>query len=897
MSIVDGRELYWYDDAIYKIGFYNYYQNTVDPSPWSFVVCFLFSFILVLLLPRYLMLYRVLRKSECTREESSDVETSIICDSEEFVGSNVNVSDNDNENENGNDYSANNSINNSNNDISYRPPMDEGIIISSKEKVTENIYDSFAIPETSSSPTALSSSKQVSQSLCSKTVVHMTPSKGKKKKERLLHSLIQNSRSLGRSIRQIAQTSSDKNQNNVEAISSQSIIDDGILEHSTSTGYTNMKDDMDNNSNNNNNNNDNKCREPKSDERTLTSYKSDGMAEETNTLPLEDSLAVNPEIFYDELIGPEEATDISSRNSIFSETSNPFLMIRGDLQEFAKVGSPDDLFSIASDWEEDFDPISQSTFYYHPNTGVKTYGKPVDRSSDNIRPWYYFYCSSAFRRKLRKSARWDDEMKKLISLALPYTIHTLFVSLLGLLEVGIIGRLLGTTELSAYFVTEFAISFATMFFHGILASLKVLVSQAHGASNLKLAGTYVQLCIWTHHLFSIPLVLLGWNFFDGIVLRLGFDEETADSAEAYARFALLYEALGIYNGALNCVLDVAGFETYSAFSNGVRAFFSFLAVFTVCTYIDGAELWMIGAIHICINILFFLLNVLVITYNGWLNGYLRHITSKNPFNEWYPIKTLLKASLRLSSGRVIENCEWNILFVFAAIQGPAEVAIWGLVGMLWDFADDIVTAVSDASKVRIAYLLGSSLPEQAKYSSEKSLFMGVVVSILMSMSLGVLQSIIPRWMTNDLTLQRLLGEMIPMVCLAVVLLSFGSICWSILCAQGRAHLTTGVNALGSLLVALPLATISNFVFNFNLQGLMSCIIIGYATSGFFNSILMLSSNWTNISKKVRKRTKRIEEKLEITQSSSASGIERVSTDVIEAVSTEETVEESKRWWY
>jgi O-antigen/teichoic acid export membrane protein len=135
-----------------------------------------------------------------------------------------------------------------------------------------------------------------------------------------------------------------------------------------------------------------------------------------------------------------------------------------------------------------------------------------------------------------------------------------------------------------------------------------------------------------------------------------------------------------------------------------------------------------------------------------------------------------------------------------------------------------------------------------------------------------------------------------MVCLAVVLLSFGSICWSILCAQGRAHLTTGVNALGSLLVALPLATISNFVFNFNLQGLMSCIIIGYATSGFFNSILMLSSNWTNISKKVRKRTKRIEEKLDITQSSSVSGIEAVSTEVIEAVSTEETEEESKRWW-
>jgi Na+-driven multidrug efflux pump len=279
-----------------------------------------------------------------------------------------------------------------------------------------------------------------------------------------------------------------------------------------------------------------------------------------------------------------------------------------------------------------------------------------------------------------------------------------------------------------------------------------------------------------------------------------------------------------------------------------------------------------------VKVLFVFFNVCVIFRRQWLGDYWNEVGS-NPFKDLRPVKTLWKASLRLSSGRVIENCEWNILFVFAAIQGPAEVAIWGLVGELWDFADDIVIAFSDASKVRCAHLLGSGLPEQAKYSAEKCLLMGVAVSIIMSISLGFLQSAIPRWLTNDFTLQRLLGDMIPMVCLAVATLSFGSVCWSLLCAQGRSHLATAVTGFGSLAIALPLASLSNFCFNLNLQGLMSCLIIGYACSGFFNSILMLTSNWPEISQKVRQRTTHIEEKLETNKALCGNLADSESTEV------------------
>jgi len=780
------RELYWYDDATYDIGFYNYYQRTVDPSPWAFLFCFSFCLILTMLLPRSLPYYRILYTNEETKGKPPDNnesdDNSIIIGSQEFTAKDDNPHDDN--------YPEYNLTTKQSKDDSCLPPIPESASPSGNSENTKN-------PEVSP--------------------------KSKLRRESTFDS-----------IRSFVQQKMSNDETDTNAQSNAYM--QGELDHSTDY-YASMEDDS-------------------------------SIQNAINRIAARIAKGTHGKVHEGKSFGEpisNKAEGMASQLPSESEkptSNNPLQIIKKDLEDFTKGNSnPYDIFMVANTWEEEFDPALKNTVFIHTKTGTRTTKNPVEPISDEMRPWYLYYCSPAFRRKIRKCRRWDDEMEKILRLALPYTAHTIVVDWFRLLEVGVIGRLLGTSNLSAYFATEFAISFATMFFHGILASLKVLVSQAHGANNVKLAGAYVQIGIWTHLLFSLPLILFGWNNFDDIVLRLGLDEETADSAEQYARFVLIYEAIGIYDGALHCVLDVTGHENYSAISNGVRAFVSFLTVLIVSNVNQRTELWMVGAIHLIVKVLFVFFNVCVIFRRQWLGDYWNEV-GNNPFKDFRPVKTLWNASLRLSSGRVIENCEWNILFVFAAIQGPAEFAIWGLVGEIWDFADDVVIAFSDASKVRCAHLLGSGLPEQAKYSAEKSLFMSVLVSIIMSISLGLLQSEIPRWLTNDFTLQRLLGDMIPMVCLAVVTLSFGSVCWSLLCAQGRSQVATAVTGFGSLAIALPLASLSNFCFNLNLQGLISCLIIGYACSGFFNSILMLTSNWPKISQKVRKRTTHIEEKLE-----------------------------------
>ena len=129
------------------------------------------------------------------------------------------------------------------------------------------------------------------------------------------------------------------------------------------------------------------------------------------------------------------------------------------------------------------------------------------------RPWYCFYISRPFWHKVQKCARWDGEMENILSLALPYTVSTVIENVFNLLEAGVIGRLLGTSNLTAYYIVDMGVGLATMFLHGMLSSLTVLVSHAIGAENYTLAGIYVQLSVWAHQIFFLPILIIGWYEF------------------------------------------------------------------------------------------------------------------------------------------------------------------------------------------------------------------------------------------------------------------------------------------------------------------------------------------------------------------------------------------------
>lgn len=480
----------------------------------------------------------------------------------------------------------------------------------------------------------------------------------------------------------------------------------------------------------------------------------------------------------------------------------------------------------------------------------------IDLWGGGPRPWIRYLCSRGFCRKLSKCARvTDTEFQKLVRLAAPFALNTLVEDICGnLLETIVISRCLGSHAVVAFFAVEFLITLATMVLEGMVSSLTVLC--ASSCDTMERAGRYAQMAVLIHQVWMIPLVLGCWNALDGIALLLGLDEDTTAQAVPYARLALVVELISVYDDVLHYVLEVVGKEQYSALLNGSHAVSRLVLVLLVLVCSRAPALWMVGIVHLALALGFLGANVVVVGTKQLLGtDFWTGAIKSGCWNDHTAVRRFFQAAIPLSLGYVVEYCEWEILFLFAAAQGPAELAVWGFLGAIWDVAENIGAACADAAEVRVAQLLGRNQPAEARQAAHKALFWGVASSVLVAVLLASISSVLPCWISSDVTLQLMLRELLPQLCIGLAVLSFGTLSWSILCAQGRASLATFMCLLGSVGVTLPWALFTTFVLNFNLHGLLTSVVIGYATSGALISFMMVTTNWKKISDHLAEETR------------------------------------------
>lgn len=175
---------------------------------------------------------------------------------------------------------------------------------------------------------------------------------------------------------------------------------------------------------------------------------------------------------------------------------------------------------------------------------------------------------------------------------------------------------------------------------------------------------------------------------------------------------------------------------------------------------------------------------------------------------------------------------------------------WGLLGNIWESLEAITLAIADAAEVRVAVLLGEGKPGAAKKAAYKALFLGIVFSLVITSCLFIAGRSIPTWLTSDVTLQNMIAELVPLFGIGNIVLTMGSMAWTILGAQGRYRLATAIGVAGSWLVTIPLAAIFSIVLRVDLQGQTAAIVIGYMVSGTYQNALLLRSNWPRLSEKV-----------------------------------------------
>ena len=450
---------------------------------------------------------------------------------------------------------------------------------------------------------------------------------------------------------------------------------------------------------------------------------------------------------------------------------------------------------------------------------------------------------------------YDREMKKLLSLAIPYSLANALESFFSLVTLAIIGKILGTRALSAYIMVYYAVKIITLFLEGLLSSLTVMCSQAIGAGKHRLAGQYVQIAIVLYELLYAPQVYFWWNHVDDLVLWLGFDQEVAENAQGYLYFYIFHTALDVVHSGVVYLLEVCGHAKFTAVAGAIHGGFTVTVIFLALLkdevpLFGKPSLPLVGFIDLASTVLFFTAELLYIHRQRWLDDYARGLVGRFALCNCHVVKNFLNTAIPLSIGHVLSYSEWEILLIMAGALGPAEVAAWGLLGEIWSAFEGFTEAIGDAAEVRCALLLGAGQHSNARLLSHKALLLSVGLSAVLAATLLLTKDYVPTWITDDRTLQSMVQELLPLISVGILVLALGTVSFHLVGSTGRYSLATAVHFFGSWLITLPLAALSCFYLRWNLEGLVSAFVIGCMTSGMLNYVILCKTNWKKVSVRI-----------------------------------------------
>lgn len=241
--------------------------------------------------------------------------------------------------------------------------------------------------------------------------------------------------------------------------------------------------------------------------------------------------------------------------------------------------------------------------------------------------WRPSMIGAAFDRLL-VIAEWDREMKRIISLSVPFSVAAVSEGIFDVIRVGLVANFIGTDAVAAYTLVDLCLGLTSEFFGGLALTEASLCSQAVGCKNHKLAGEYVQISCILYSLCMIPNMLVWWFLTFDVVKLFRFDDSTASIAQIYARYHLFMQLIEGYDEAYSSLLEVTGHERWSTFM-GILGEIVTTCVMVAFMLTQKITLTDVGTIELAMTVLFFGLNLVTTLWFGWLKKYTQGMFRSN----------------------------------------------------------------------------------------------------------------------------------------------------------------------------------------------------------------------------------------------------------------------------
>lgn len=211
---------------------------------------------------------------------------------------------------------------------------------------------------------------------------------------------------------------------------------------------------------------------------------------------------------------------------------------------------------------------------------------------------------------------------------------------------------------------------------------------------------------------------------------------------------------------------------------------------------------------------------------------------------------VLKTSVPLSFGKILDEATWTVMTFFAASMGEAEVAAWAILLNIWEVIESLSLGIGDAAEIRISYHLGNNHPFLAKITAYKSMLIAMVGSVVVAGVFYGIRGYVPAFFTIDETLQGMMEETLPYIAVGSLATTFVAMYWYMLGAQGRFKLATIINFVTSWTVTLPLGYYFTYYLNYDIQGLVAALVLGYIGTGIVFTVVFMKTNWVRRARKI-----------------------------------------------
>jgi len=332
------------------------------------------------------------------------------------------------------------------------------------------------------------------------------------------------------------------------------------------------------------------------------------------------------------------------------------------------------------------------------------------------------------------------------------------------------------------------------------------------------------------------------------MLLMHFNENTAKIAVDYTRIVIYSWLMDGVGDGFSCILEVTGHEKFETVVELLEKGVSLLTVFIYCSISSELKLTTLAIFDIIVGAFFWLLVIAISVYKGWFTPYAKGIFGSLAFRNFKAVKLIVSTAVPLSISYFLEYGEWELLTFFVAVLGPAEVTTWTLLDYIWELFEALSSGIQSAVSVRVSLHLGAGNGQLAAHSGNKALFLCTILSFFSTSVLFIVGNNIPALISKDKLVQSMMIDLIPMMGVGNIAMTFGFVSWTLVWCQMKYRISTFIGFISSWGITVPLSAVFCLVFNFNLQGVLASVMVGYGFSATTFSYLLIRSDWDECAK-------------------------------------------------